>query len=212
MYGHRKQGETQNVVLFIRVLKAKTQETETKIGIRENASQSELKFFSFYWKIGCWELGHHHHHHLSRRRFAGRKEFELGGPIFWFYDGLMRRHTFCSYNHHHHHHHQLLPLWYSDHYCVVIIFKLGLKKLLLREQEQDTRKMWSTKTRKPNNRRFSYLLLGDGDHYIQDWIASCRPGLVGPGNQKVCLILPLDSSLNALPSLSCTRQDEGPHT
>jgi hypothetical protein len=53
MYGHRKQGETQNVVLFIRVLKAKTQETETKIGIRENASQSELKFFSFYWKIGC---------------------------------------------------------------------------------------------------------------------------------------------------------------
>jgi factor associated with neutral sphingomyelinase activation len=44
--------------------------------------------------------------------------------------------------------------------------------------------MWTTKTRKPNNRRFSYLLLGDGDHYIQDWIASCRPGLVGPGNQK----------------------------
>jgi hypothetical protein len=53
MYGHRKQGETQNVVLSVRVLKAKTQETETKIGRRENASQSELKFFLFYWKIGC---------------------------------------------------------------------------------------------------------------------------------------------------------------
>jgi hypothetical protein len=53
MNGRRKQGETQNVVLSVKVLKAKTQETETKIGIRENASQSELKLFLFYWKIGC---------------------------------------------------------------------------------------------------------------------------------------------------------------
>jgi hypothetical protein len=53
MNGRRKQGETQNVVLSVKVLKAKTQETETKIGIPENASQSELKLFLFYWKIGC---------------------------------------------------------------------------------------------------------------------------------------------------------------
>ena len=43
--------------------------------------------------------------------------------------------------------------------------------------------MW-TDTRK-SVKRFSYLLLEDGDHYIQDWIVSCRPGLVGPGAQKV---------------------------
>lgn len=44
--------------------------------------------------------------------------------------------------------------------------------------------MWTDKSGIPIE-RFSYLLLEDGDHYIQDWIASCRPGLVGPGAQKV---------------------------
>ncbi|XP_073387205.1 uncharacterized protein [Physcomitrium patens] len=43
--------------------------------------------------------------------------------------------------------------------------------------------MWTDKSGIPIE-RFSYLLLEDGDHYIQDWIASCRPGLVGPGAQK----------------------------
>lgn len=43
--------------------------------------------------------------------------------------------------------------------------------------------MWTDKTRK-SVKRFAYLLLEDGDQYIQDWIASCRPGLVGPGAQK----------------------------
>ncbi|XP_024362547.1 uncharacterized protein [Physcomitrium patens] len=45
-------------------------------------------------------------------------------------------------------------------------------------------KMWTDKTRK-SVKRFAYLLLEDGDQYIQDWIASCRPGLVGPGAQKI---------------------------
>lgn len=46
--------------------------------------------------------------------------------------------------------------------------------------------MWKDRTRK-SSKRFTHLLLEDGDHYIQDWIASCRPGLVGPGAQQVML-------------------------
>ncbi|KAL3683862.1 hypothetical protein R1sor_001884 [Riccia sorocarpa] len=33
-------------------------------------------------------------------------------------------------------------------------------------------------------RRFSYLLLEEGDHYIQDWIATCRQGSAG-GSQRI---------------------------
>ncbi|CAM6118833.1 unnamed protein product [Calypogeia fissa] len=38
--------------------------------------------------------------------------------------------------------------------------------------------MWTTQSGKPT-RRFSYLLLEEGDHYIQDWLATCRPGSTG---------------------------------
>lgn len=43
--------------------------------------------------------------------------------------------------------------------------------------------MWVDKSSKAN-KRFSYLLLEDGDYYIQDWIATCRPGLFG-GSQRL---------------------------
>jgi factor associated with neutral sphingomyelinase activation len=44
--------------------------------------------------------------------------------------------------------------------------------------------MWTGTSRK-SVKRFSYLLLEDGDQYIQDWIVTCRRALVGPGAQKV---------------------------
>ncbi|KAJ7542680.1 hypothetical protein O6H91_09G006500 [Diphasiastrum complanatum] len=45
--------------------------------------------------------------------------------------------------------------------------------------------MWTEGSGKPKQ-RFSYLLLEDGDHYIQDWIATCRPRLAG-GSQRIKL-------------------------
>jgi hypothetical protein len=84
MYGRRKQGETQNVVLSVRVLKAKTQETETKIGIRENASQSELKFFflleNWLLRIGSSSSSSSSSEEICRAKGvrAGRSNFMMG--------------------------------------------------------------------------------------------------------------------------------------
>ncbi|KAG6550710.1 hypothetical protein Mapa_007807 [Marchantia paleacea] len=43
--------------------------------------------------------------------------------------------------------------------------------------------MWPNDAGKPL-RRFSYLLMEEGDHYIQDWIATCRQGSAG-GSQRL---------------------------